>query len=292
MPRGEQNAARSTTCLNCGHALDGPFCSACGQRAIAAYPTIAQMVGDAWHELSGYDGRFARTFRTLLTRPGALTVDALEGRRARYNSPVRLYLVASLAYFLCASAIPNIRTPDAAVMPGSGVSIKMDGSGRLTGLTPENRDQALKQLERAPWWARAVMRPVLTDPVGFRLRFLRTLPRVLFMLVPVFAAIVALFCRRRPFTQHLIFAVHLHAAVFITLIVRELSQLIGSRGLLAVFESASALAIAAYSVMAFRRVYGESWPRVLVKGLGIASLYSIAGIIALLATTAWATIGA
>ena len=95
-------------CLNCGSELQGPFCSRCGQRAIAAYPTIQEMFGDAWHELSGYDGRFVRTFRRLLGQPGALTLDVLEGRRARYISPVRLYLMASVIYFICAASVPNI----------------------------------------------------------------------------------------------------------------------------------------------------------------------------------------
>ena len=67
------------------------------------------MVKDAWQELSGYDGRVARTFRLLLRRPGALTIDVLEGRRARYVSPVRAYLVASLVYFFFSVVNPRTR---------------------------------------------------------------------------------------------------------------------------------------------------------------------------------------
>ena len=248
------------------------------------------MVSDAWHELSGYDGRIARTARLLLGRPGALTVETLQGRRARYLAPVRVYLIASLAYFLCAAAVPNLRTPDAAVMPGSNINIQVDGSGRVSGLSDENREQALKQLERAPWWAQQLMRPVLLDPDGFRGRFLQTLPRVLFAVVPVFAAIVAIFYRGRRFTQHLIFAVHLHAVVFIALTVRELSQLARNVVVLGIFDLAAALAIVAYGLLAFRRVYGESWPRVVGKGLGIVVLYSIAGVAALIMTMFWATL--
>ena len=76
-------------CLNCGEPLSGPFCSKCGQRAIPAYPTLRELAGDAWQELSGYDGRVVRTFRSLMRRPGALTLEVLEGHRARYVSPVR-----------------------------------------------------------------------------------------------------------------------------------------------------------------------------------------------------------
>ena len=41
----------------------------------------------------GWDGRFVRTIRLLLTRPGELTRSLLEGQRAQFVSPVRLYLL-------------------------------------------------------------------------------------------------------------------------------------------------------------------------------------------------------
>src|SRR6185503_15425032 len=93
-------------CLNCGEVLGGAFCSACGQRSVPINPTVSELAGDAWNELSGYDGRIAATFRHLL-RPGQLTVDYLQGRRARYLSPVRLYLICSVVYFLVAAAAPQ-----------------------------------------------------------------------------------------------------------------------------------------------------------------------------------------
>lgn len=277
-------------CLNCGSELRGPFCGACGQRAIAAYPSVREMIGDAWEELSGYDGRFARTLRLLFGRPGALTLEVLEGRRVRYISPVRLYLVASVLYFLCAVAVPNLRLAAPAVVPGSDVTIQVDGSGVSAPLSAEDRDRALKEIERAPWWAQAVFRPILLDPASFRSRFLQTLPRVLFALVPLFAAIVALFYRRRPFSQHLVFAVHLHTFVFITLTIRELSQLAGSDVVLGIFEAGAALAIVCWSLVAFRRVYREGWLRVLLKTVGVATVYAVAGIAALVVTLIWAVI--
>lgn len=281
-------AAPPANCLNCGTALGGPFCSTCGQRAIGSYPTVAEMIGDAWEELSGWDGRVARTVRTLLRHPGALTVEAMEGRRVRYVSPVRLYLLASLVYFLCAIAVPNLRSIEPVKLPGSDSEvIRMDPSGHLVGLTGEERAEALKNLERAPWWAQAVMRPILLDPEAFRLRYLQTLPRVLFVLVPVFAGIVALFYWRRPFPEHLVFAVHLHTVIFIVLTLRELSQLARSAVVLDVAQLAATLGIAAYSLIAFRRVYRESWWRIVAKAFGIAFLYAIAGMTTLLAATIW-----
>jgi hypothetical protein len=279
------------TCLNCGAELRGAFCSNCGQRATAAFPTVGEMIGDAWQELSGWDGRFVRTFRVLLGQPGALTIDTLEGRRARYISPVRLYLVASVVYFLCAVAVPNLRTPAPPVIPGSDIAINIGPNG-ATILPPEQRAEVLRRLERAPWWAKAILRPVVVDPVGFRQQFIVALPRVLFALVPAFAGIVAIFYRRRRFVQHLVFGVHFHTFIFIALAARELSQLARNLVLLRIFEFAAMIAIATYGLLAFRRVYRESWPRVLSKALGIATLYAIAGICALLVTVIWAvTVG-
>ena len=72
---------------------------------------MRELAVDAFWELSGWDGRFALTVRSLLRRPGMLTREFLEGRRARYVSPLRLYLMASLVYFLIAAAAPDLDRP-------------------------------------------------------------------------------------------------------------------------------------------------------------------------------------
>ena len=53
----------ATACLNCGATLNGPFCAACGQRVVPPHPTAKELVGDAYDELVGWDGKFARTIR-------------------------------------------------------------------------------------------------------------------------------------------------------------------------------------------------------------------------------------
>jgi hypothetical protein len=276
-----------SACLNCGATVSGAFCGACGQRVIPAYPTVREMAGDAWEELSGYDGRFARTFRLLLRSPGALTLEVLEGRRARYVSPVRLYLVASLIYFIVAAVSPNLnrsfRTPND--------KLKIDLSqseDALNSIPAEERETVLKDLDRAPWWMRDLLKSVVQAPVAFRRRYLEYLPRALFTLVPVFAGIVALFYRRGRFLIHLIFALHVHAAVFVALSFAQLSNFSRSVGFASVCGLITFAFIVVYSLLAFRRVYRESWPRTLVKSAGVATLYLIAGLTALTGTFVWA----
>src|SRR5688572_6842992 len=87
-------------CLNCDASLHGAFCSRCGQRAVPSHPTIRELAGDTFSELVGWDGKFAETIRTLFRKPGELTREWIEGRRVRFISPWRLYLTASLLYFV------------------------------------------------------------------------------------------------------------------------------------------------------------------------------------------------
>lgn len=83
-------ASASKACANCGAELHGRFCHACGQKDLPAHLTVGEFAHDAIHELAHVDGKLFMTLRRLLGKPGALTLDVLEGRRARYASPLRL----------------------------------------------------------------------------------------------------------------------------------------------------------------------------------------------------------
>jgi hypothetical protein len=279
-------------CLNCGEPLRGPFCSGCGQRAIPAYPTLRELVGDAWQELSGYDGRVLRTFRYLMRRPGALTLEVLEGHRARYVSPVRVYLVASLIYFLVSAASPSLIKPSARQRPSSNVNIDLaDPEAALGKLTPEQRAELLKNVESAPWWVQPVLRSALLDPAAFQRRLLQNLPRALFVLVPIFAAILAVFYRRRPFSQHLIFALHLHAVIFLAQTVGEAADFTRSVSVDDVVSLVVLVYLTVYILRAFKAVYRERWRSMVLKSAGVAVVYGIACLVALVITIGVASLG-
>lgn len=61
--------------------------------------------------MTNLDGKVALTVRDLLLHPGRLTREYLAGRRARYLPPVRLYLLASVAFFLVSAYEERVR-PD------------------------------------------------------------------------------------------------------------------------------------------------------------------------------------
>jgi len=278
-----------TDCLNCGAALHGSFCSACGQRSVPPEPSVAEVAGDAWQELSGYDGRVAATFRGLL-RPGYLTREYVAGRRARYVSPVRLYLIVSVIYFVAASSTPpSMSTRSGQVEAPGGLKFGVTGTVNDTELSPEERAQLIASADKAPAVVRPLLRAVASDPIGFRARVLTIMPRVFFALLPVFAVIVALFYRGRRFPTSLVFAVHLHAFAFTAFTLSEAAKLTGSVGVEVVISGIVTVAFTAYALLALRAVFGGSWPATVVKAAAISVVYLIASLPAFAIILAWAS---
>jgi hypothetical protein len=289
-------------CLNCSAPLHGSFCSQCGQRAVPAYPTVRELAGDAIGELWGWDGRFVNTIRTLFRHPGKLTKEWLEGRRASFVSPLRLYLSASLLYFIAAAASPNLDRSSGAVVDVAGARIGIftprapgpgeETSGRGRPLTDEEMRAALASIDSAPPIIRPILRRAMQDPQAVQRGILTAMPRALFALLPVFAGILALFYRRLHYPEHLYFAVHLHAFVFLALAFSELSKLTGIFALAGVVGVGMLAWIVVYAMLSLRRVYGGSIGGTLVKAAGIGLLYAIVSTPVLIALIAWAAMRA
>jgi Protein of unknown function (DUF3667) len=278
------------TCLNCGAGLRGAFCAACGQRSVPANPTVSELAGDAWQELSGYDGRIASTFRGLL-RPGHLTTEYLQGRRARYLPPIRLYLFVSLVYFIASASTPQTTNSAADITGPAGLKIQLtDRSGGAPLMTPEERAEMLKDVDRQVWFLRPMIRAFAEDPDAFRARMFTIMPRVFFGLLPVFAAIVAMFYRGRTFPTALVFATHVHAFAFLIFAVSELAKLTQQAVVMGIVGVGALLVFVVYAVRAFRAVFGGTWFMTTAKALGVGIVYLFASIPAFIIILVWASL--
>lgn len=103
----ELPAVESPDCLNCGARLKGQYCGICGQRARNRLISLWELISEAFGDLLEIDSRLWRTLIPLFRRPGRLTRDYLEGRRARYMPPFRTYLVLSVIFFVVAFFDPR-----------------------------------------------------------------------------------------------------------------------------------------------------------------------------------------
>jgi hypothetical protein len=246
-------------CRNCGVPLHGRFCHACGQKTVASRVRVHDLLHEGVHEFLHLDGKIFQTLRLLITRPGALTLELLAGRRARYISPVRLYLTCSLLFFAVSAVAP--------------ASLATVGIKDTDVSSPAERQQA----ERAMEAIRELQE-----------RIRHNAPRSMFVLMPVFGLLTwALYRRAEPYyVPHLYYSIHFHSFVFLMMAVAELCSFGGriGRGVGGLFP----LTILPYHYLALRRVFGGSRLQVAWKGTAIAGLYlaTIAAIlIALLAVT-------
>jgi hypothetical protein len=299
--------ARLPVCLNCGSPLSGAFCGGCGQRDVPPYPSVRELAVDAVSEFSGWDGRLAQTLRTLVRHPGLLTREFLEGRRARYISPLRVYLTASLVYFVLAASAPEVRLESGKILGlRVGATAKddpnpMSRADRVgasasraleTGdaLTAAERAAALEDISRAPALMQPFLRRAVEDPGGLKRRILETMPRMLFVLLPIFAGILALFYRGRKYPEHLYFAIHLHAFIFLALAVSELLKFTQSAVLVAGTSLIASIWIPIYATLAFRRVYGGSLARTLMKEVAIAAIYALTAAVGFITMIYWVSV--
>jgi hypothetical protein len=93
-------------CLNCSTPLAGDYCHACGQKA-HVHRTIAAWWHDLAHGVLHLDGKIWRTLPMLAWHPGALTRRYIEGERARFVSPLALFLFSVFLMFAVFSATGN-----------------------------------------------------------------------------------------------------------------------------------------------------------------------------------------
>ncbi len=88
-------------CLNCGQVVEHRFCGFCGQENTEPKQRFGDLVYHFFEDLTHYEGKFWKTIRLLLFKPGRLTNVFLEGKRVSFVPPVRLYIFISfLAFFI------------------------------------------------------------------------------------------------------------------------------------------------------------------------------------------------
>ena len=90
----------TTYCQNCNTALQGKYCSNCGQSSEIHKIDVHYLWHDVQHGLLHFDKGILFTTKELFTRPGNSIREFLEGKRVKHFQPISLVLVLAGIYGL------------------------------------------------------------------------------------------------------------------------------------------------------------------------------------------------
>ena len=145
---GEGGEAISGDCLNCGTKLIGPYCQVCGQKA-QVRRTLSAIFQDIIHGVLHLDGKFWRTLPLLTFKPGVITRRYIDGERAKFISPMAMFLFSVFMMFAIFQALgisaPTNLSPNEETVQG----IEKAGDAALSE-TEATRARLLERLEGLP----------------------------------------------------------------------------------------------------------------------------------------------
>ncbi|MEY3619804.1 MAG: hypothetical protein RLZZ391_170 [Bacteroidota bacterium] len=236
-------------CLNCGTEVAGRFCQQCGQENVEVKESFLQLLRHFLEDLTHFDGKLWKTIKLLLFKPGSLTKLYMEGKRASYIHPIRMYLFVSAVFFLFmfTGEVPekpedlaaNTNAPKDFVSgfnEGFKVDLEKDSIEYKTIAEYNAAQQKLPESKRDQWLDATVkMKGIELNQkyqgdkfkIGQALieKFEHYFSRMLYISLPIFAFFIWVLYRRNKnhfFVDHVIFSIHLYCAFYIILFIVNL----------------------------------------------------------------------
>ena len=94
---------KAERCPNCETPLEGEnFCPNCGQKNDIRRFTFWHFITESVSHFLAFDGRFFTTLKKLVTRPGIVPKEFIQGKRMKYMNPLRLYFISSIVLLFVA----------------------------------------------------------------------------------------------------------------------------------------------------------------------------------------------
>lgn len=95
---GKGSTFEPEVCANCGATVTSTYCPECGQKR-HVHRSLSAIFHDLIHGVLHLDGKFWLTLPLLVFKPGKLTRRYIEGERAKFVSPMAMFLFSVFAMF-------------------------------------------------------------------------------------------------------------------------------------------------------------------------------------------------
>ena len=187
-------ATPTFTCPSCGIETVGRFCRNCGEKKIGQQEHSARhYVKLVVKFLTNWDSRIVRTVWLLVSRPGYLSREYIQGSRMRYMKPLQLFLSINVVYYFSIGMFyaSTFTTP---------LSIQLHMNDYYPAYASR---QVAKKLEEEK-----ISYEVLESRYNEKASVLSK--TLIFLFIPIFAILFyALFFRNRQyFSEHVVVAAH------------------------------------------------------------------------------------
>jgi len=225
----------------------------------------------------------------------------MKGKRKSFVEPFRLFLVISIIFFLLlpfgketetenrstGGADSGILQPDKKTdskkirFSLNGIPLSKSGMDSVKneidsiGLNKYIEKHNKKESRWSKIFIRQTLKIMISTGQSFMTVLEHTASKLIFILIPVFAALLKLFYlrRKRLYFEHLIFSLHFHAFIFLLFILYLLIELIFPLNLFFIV-----MIILVYGFIALKKYYGQSFGKTMAKLLLISLSYLIIGL--------------
>ena len=283
------------TCDNCGTPVGDQYCSSCGQSTSTIDVPVVDFARDMASEALGLDSRVRHTLWPLLFRPGQVPREYVEGHRAKFVPPVRLYLLASFFMFVVLSftefEIQNVEVGGRGVSVDSIATLVADSvASRAEG---EEQTRAEGQAASPAGGGPSIQfdlgedamnerlavgfQRLLADPSAFNQVFIDRMAKSMFVLLPAFAGLLKLLWWKRLYVHHLVFAIYFHTFVFLLVGTVALPDALGLEGIARISDFLM-LGVPLYLVAGLRTFYMSGWVGTALKSAIVTATYGIMGV--------------
>jgi hypothetical protein len=289
-------------CLNCGTKLLDTFCQHCGQKDIPKRQTLGELLTNFISSFWSYEGKFFKTLKFLIIKPGFLATEYNAGKRESYYHPARMYVFISFVFFLLLSIVPSddlknsafkvdfsegkedtLATVDSIksmVDSVKTVSKKKNNDFTIIGdystlKSYDSAQNALPEEKRHGWFIKNLYRRAIeinekykgkTQEFinDFRNAFFDSFSKVLFWLLPFFALLLKLLYVRRDYfySEHLVFSIYYYNFFYFA---GSLQVIVSAIPILAWASNLIGFWIMLYLLFAMKRMYQQGWGKTIFK---------------------------
>ena len=267
-----KNAMTNTNaeCPNCTAICHGRYCSECGQDQKSGDKYFWTLINEAFEGIFNWNSKAWITTFALFFKPGFLTSEHFKNRRARYVSPLRLYLITSVAFFLTLSLVNffslggnilQIQDSQTTTSPAQAAIVDIDAVDEVNSLNHNAFEQRLiEQIKKTHEIA-------TTEPKRIVSKVIDNLPIITLLLLPIYALVLKLFHLKsnRYYVEHLVLVVHNSSFIFAAYILVISAQLILNPAYKNWCAISFAIWAALYFSLSYKRIYQQPWPLTIFK---------------------------